>query len=128
MQRGLNGTVVYYKKSLGKTQKTKFQNEGKIQKEQKPTEKTKVQNVIPKGQIQVGNPEGRQAVKTQGINNHFQYKTSFGQSTNVAQQRLSTEHRQKQGLYAWLDWSCDRSNKTQVTGLIGKAREQKILK
>jgi hypothetical protein len=60
---------------LGKTQKTKFQNEGKIQKEQKPTEKTKVQNVIPKGQIQVGNPEGRQAVKTQGINNNFQYKT-----------------------------------------------------
>ena len=43
----------------------------------------------------------------------------------MAHQRLS--NRQKQVLNTWLDWSCDRSNKTQVTGVIGKARKQKTL-
>ena len=44
----------------------------------------------------------------------------------MVHQRLSTEPRQRKGLNTWVDWSCDRGNETQVTGVIGTAGEQEI--
>ena len=120
MQRDLTEVLFIIKESLGKnTEDHKIPKRGQNPKRAKsPTEKEK------------GKLKWRAGKRTENRESIIMSyaRLSLGQRTNVAHQRLNTEHRQKPGLNTWLHWSCDRKNKTQVTGVIGNARKQKILK